>query len=199
MTVPGNNMYGGYNTNAGGYTTTTNFFDQSRQAQQQQQQRGGNNTNGGYSHQYGGGTAGSGGGGFFAPSQGGNDEEGGKKTGGFMRSEKQSIRPILIKQFLEMPAPKNESPFTLDGVEVHHLSIVGVIRQIKDASTNILYHIEDGTGQMEVRSFISPEDSEAETIKRNTLRYRLPSVTTCSCLLMGRGTGKACTSRSWGV
>jgi len=56
-----------------------------------------------------------------------------------------NIRSLTIKQLLEA-ASNNGDVFSVDGVDVGQVVIVGCIRSARETATGIDYVIEDGTG-----------------------------------------------------
>lgn len=60
---------------------------------------------------------------------------------------------MTIKQILNSSQEVQDGPFVSHGQELHHISFVGVIRNITDHTSNIFVTIEDGSGQIEVRKW----------------------------------------------
>jgi replication factor A2 len=71
-----------------------------------------------------------------------------------------TVRPVTIKQLHEAEQPVADADFKVDNVEITHVTFVGQIRNISPQATNILYKMDDGTGTIEVKQWISP-DAEA--------------------------------------
>ncbi|ORX70231.1 nucleic acid-binding protein [Linderina pennispora] len=126
-----------------------------------------NNPSGDYS--YGGG---SGQGFAFSNTDGGNKGAGWmssnvgdddtKTRGGY---QNQSLRPVTIKQLLDIPVVNTDMPIVLDGEEIKQVTFVGVIRTITPQAINITYGIEDGTGLIDLRVWNSDnaqDDNDAD-------------------------------------
>ncbi|KAJ1677771.1 ATP-dependent RNA helicase dbp10, partial [Spiromyces aspiralis] len=99
------------------------------------------------------------GGGGFMSSQGGGEES--KRN-----YANQSLRPVTIKQILEVSPPHPDMPHKLDGEELKQLTFVGVIRNIEVQSINATYFIEDGTGQIEVRVWGNDGDDPVSSMEQ---------------------------------
>mmetsp|Transcript_15159 Transcript_15159/g.39944 ORF Transcript_15159/g.39944 Transcript_15159/m.39944 type:complete len:303 (+) Transcript_15159:42-950(+) len=143
---------------------------------------------------YGGGgfDAGGFGGGFDAGGQfGGGDQFGGGGFGGAAQSfsqqnagggfqvdnstppapgktrDKQSLIPTTIKQLKNAPgASTGEASFTIDGHDLHQVTIVGLITQADEQSTNLQYQLDDGTGNIMVKMWIDADADEAFNERR---------------------------------
>lgn len=66
---------------------------------------------------------------------------------------------MTIKQVIESKQLVQDGPFVINNLELHHVSFVGVVRNVVDHTANINLTIEDGTGQIEVRKW-SDESSD---------------------------------------
>ncbi|KAJ1949182.1 Omega-amidase nit3 [Linderina macrospora] len=93
-----------------------------------------------------------------------SNTDGGNKGAGWMNSgtgdddhktrggyQNQSLRPVTIKQLLDIPVVNTDMPIVLDGEEVKQVTFVGVIRTITPQAINITYGLEDGTGLIDLR------------------------------------------------
>lgn len=58
---------------------------------------------------------------------------------------------MTIKQILQSQQQVQDGPFIINGMELHHVCFVGVIRNITDETANIKVTVEDGTGQIDVK------------------------------------------------
>ncbi|KAJ2483838.1 Replication factor A protein 2, partial [Coemansia sp. RSA 2320] len=98
----------------------------------------------------GGGGAGgeSSGAGWMNSGGGGGGDEDNKTRGGY---KNQTVRPVTIKQLVDVPASTGDSPISIDGEEVKNVTFVGVIRNVVQQPINVIYSIEDGTGKIDVR------------------------------------------------
>ncbi|ORX56267.1 nucleic acid-binding protein [Hesseltinella vesiculosa] len=88
------------------------------------------------------------------------DDHSGTDTQRKIRTE-QTIRPVTMKQVAKLEIPSDNS-FTLDNAPVTFISLVGVVREINQQATNISYRIEDGTGSLEVRLWLSSPGNGGE-------------------------------------
>ncbi|SMN22447.1 similar to Saccharomyces cerevisiae YNL312W RFA2 Subunit of heterotrimeric Replication Protein A (RPA) [Maudiozyma saulgeensis] len=92
-----------------------------------------------------------------------------------------TLTPVTIKQILNSTQEIQDGPFVSHGQELHHVSFVGVIRNITDHTSNIFVTIEDGTGQIEVRKWsddandmtTSQEDSEQTESSQIAQQYQI--------------------------
>ncbi|CUS25005.1 LAQU0S23e00892g1_1 [Lachancea quebecensis] len=64
-----------------------------------------------------------------------------------------TLTPVTIKQVQESKQMVQDGPFVVNNLELHHVSFVGVVRNVVDNTSNINLTIEDGTGQIEVRKW----------------------------------------------
>ncbi|GAA5828475.1 hypothetical protein JCM3770_003262 [Rhodotorula araucariae] len=95
------------------------------------------------------------GGGFM--SQGGSQSS----PGGGKRSGTSALRPVTIHQLLSAEQAFAEAEFYVDGAEIKDITLVACIRNISSTQTQLNMLVEDGTGQMDARSWKDPaaEDS----------------------------------------
>ncbi|KAL2831670.1 hypothetical protein BJY01DRAFT_226396 [Aspergillus pseudoustus] len=107
----------------------------------------------GYGNTSYGGSGGGGGGGFMpgetsSPSGGGRNED--RNT---------TMRPITIKQALDATQPYPEASYQIDSQDVSSVVFVGQVRNISTQATNITYKLDDGTGEIEAKQWVTPDDS----------------------------------------
>ncbi|KAJ2079455.1 Replication factor A protein 2 [Coemansia sp. RSA 922] len=117
-----------------------------------------NQQGGGQEFSYGGNDGGgnkSSGGGWMNSSTGGGGDEDNKTRGGY---KNQTLRPVTIKQLIEVPATTADAPIVIDGGEVKNITFVGVVRSVLQQPINIIYSIEDGTGKIDVRVWTGGND-----------------------------------------
>ncbi|GAA5890391.1 hypothetical protein JCM6882_008820 [Rhodosporidiobolus microsporus] len=96
------------------------------------------------------------GGGFLA-SQGGSQSS----PGGGKRSGTQALRPVTIHQLLNATQAFAEAEFYIDGAEVKDVTLVACIRNVTVTATQVTLLVEDGTGQMDARSWLDPNADES--------------------------------------
>lgn len=61
------------------------------------------------------------------------------------------LRSCTIKQIIMAPLPEADTNFLIDGLEVQHVEIVGLVKNIDVQSTNLTFLINDTTGQISVK------------------------------------------------
>ncbi|KAJ2311511.1 Replication factor A protein 2 [Coemansia sp. RSA 2705] len=123
-------------------------------------QQGGSFGYGGGDYSYGGGNqdhahgqGGMDGGGWMAGGGGGDDDS--KGRGGY---KNQTLRPVTVKQLIEVPVSSGDMPVHIDGEEIKQITLVGVVRNIVQQPVNVTYSVEDGTGKIDVRMWVNGED-----------------------------------------
>jgi len=83
----------------------------------------------------------------------------------------QSLTPVSIRQLYNATQPIPDDSFRIDDRELHQVKVVGYVLNVNPSTTNVTLTIDDGTGKMEARMWIDPEDnSEFSLNKRNALR-----------------------------
>ncbi|KAG9234613.1 hypothetical protein BJ875DRAFT_461085 [Amylocarpus encephaloides] len=120
---------------------------------------GGGGGGGGYSNTtYGAQNAANEGGGFMNGSQqGSQDSPAQSKTYG-----QDSLRPITIKQIMDATQAHSDADFKIDGAEVTVITFVGQVNSISTKATNILYKVDDGTGIIDVMSWVNGDDPKSQ-------------------------------------
>ena len=94
-------------------------------------------------------------GGFLGGSQGGS--QGGGAGGGGKSYSDESLRPVTVKQLLDMEESYPGAEFALDGSPLTQVTLVGQVRGVNPQQTNVTYRIDDGTGVIEVKKWIDPD------------------------------------------
>lgn len=80
---------------------------------------------------------------------------------------------MTIKQLKSASnAASGEQTFTIDGHELHQITIVGLIMSAEEQNTNLQFTIDDGTDDIVVKMWVD-QDSEEETVERRTM-WRCP-------------------------
>lgn len=79
---------------------------------------------------------------------------------------KQSLAPCTIKQLKNAPASGGDNGFSVDGKDLHQVTIVGLITHADEQNTNLQYTIDDGTDSMNVKMWIDAATDEAAIEKR---------------------------------
>ena len=86
---------------------------------------------------------------------------------------KQSLAPCTIKQLKNAPASGGDNGFTVDGKDLHQVTIVGLITRADEQNTNLQYTIDDGTDSINVKMWIDAATDEAAIEKRAQWRCAL--------------------------
>lgn len=73
---------------------------------------------------------------------------------------KNTTRPVTIKQILQATQAPGDDDFKIDGQDIGHLTIVGVVRNVVRTTTSVSIHIEDGTGGIDVRQWSDRADDD---------------------------------------
>ncbi|KAK9331571.1 hypothetical protein V1520DRAFT_79946 [Lipomyces starkeyi] len=120
-----------------------------------------------YNSNYGGGFGGGGGGGGFVSNNYGSDGMSNSQGGGdrSISESKSRVRPVTIKQILDASQAHPDSEYSVDGVDVSTVTFVGMVRNVLNQTTNSTYRIEDGTGTIEVRKFVSADRPDSDRIQ----------------------------------
>lgn len=101
------------------------------------------------------------GGGFMAGSQGG--ESGTTKR----NYDKNTLRPVTIKQLLDAHVPHADSKTVeIDSSEVSQVTIVGQVRNISVQHTNTTYKLDDGTGTIDVKVWAEADVDQSESARQ---------------------------------
>jgi len=81
--------------------------------------------------------------------------------------DKQSLIPATIKQLKNaISATNGEASFTIDGHDLHQITIVGLITSADEQSTNLQYNLDDGTDQIMVKMWLDSDADEAAAERR---------------------------------
>ncbi|KAF2422382.1 replication factor A2 [Tothia fuscella] len=112
---------------------------------------------GGYTNDYSntsyGAQGGAGGGGFMT---GGSQNS---PSGGDSQERNDTLRPVTIKQVNE--SQESGQFFNIDNSHVSQVTFVGQVRSTSIQTTNITYKLDDGTGTVEVKQWIDPDQDES--------------------------------------
>ncbi|RDW70471.1 putative replication factor-a protein [Aspergillus mulundensis] len=101
---------------------------------------------------YGGNSFSGGGGGGFVPG------ETTSPSGGRQEGNNTTLRPVTIKQILDATQPYPEANYTIDGQDVSSIVFIGQVRNISTQATNVTYKLDDGTGEIEAKQWVTPSD-----------------------------------------
>lgn len=75
-----------------------------------------------------------------------------------------ALRPLTVKQIVDIKDAYPGAEPVVDGQPVTQLTLVGQVRSVNARDTNVLYHVDDGTGLIGVKRWIDP--AKAETMPR---------------------------------
>lgn len=99
------------------------------------------------------GAGGSGGGGFMSP--GSSDSQGMEKK----KNRSQTLLPVTGAMLHKSESNQTEDVFSFQGVDIHQVTFVGIIRDVLETATNITYKIDDMTGEfILVKKWIDVDD-----------------------------------------
>lgn len=108
-----------------------------------------------------------GGGGFDSGGGGGFSSGGGGGTPRARKSyDEQTLIPVTARMILQAQSNSENSLALPDGRELHHVKLIGAVRGYEDASTNVTFSIEDGTGLVDVKQWLDVNDCAAVTEMR---------------------------------
>lgn len=71
------------------------------------------------------------------------------------------MRPVTIHQILAADLPHPDADFRIDGEPCAQITFVAQIRNISQQTTNFTYKLDDGTGTIEVKRWIDPDELSA--------------------------------------
>jgi len=80
--------------------------------------------------------------------------------------DQKHIIPCTIRQVLNAGVAE---PVTIDGKVVYTVKLVGCVKSKEETSTNICYEVEDGSGLIEVKEWVSEKDSAIVEQKRSEI------------------------------
>ncbi|KAK4146761.1 uncharacterized protein C8A04DRAFT_25329 [Dichotomopilus funicola] len=75
-----------------------------------------------------------------------------------------TLRPLTVKQIVDIKDRYPGGEIVIDGQAVTQLTLVGQVRSVNSQNTHILYHIDDGTGMMDIKRWV--ELSNQDNITR---------------------------------
>lgn len=80
--------------------------------------------------------------------------------------------PCTVAQILK--ADQADDKFIIDGMNLHQVTLVGLVRSAKESSTNLSYEIDDMTGPfLEVRQFVDNDENTPEAEKVALVRENI--------------------------
>lgn len=107
-----------------------------------------------------------GGGGFMNDSQSPSVGGGSKKP-----QRSQSLLPVTSAIMHKADYNTTDDVFKYEGVDIHQVTFVGIIKEVQEAATNISYKIDDGTGEfVSVKKWIDTDENSSDQFKRSECR-----------------------------
>lgn len=95
------------------------------------------------------------GGGYLNSPGFGSPQGGGEKKN---RQRAQHIMPCTVAQIHS--ATHTDDRFLIDNIELHQVTVVGLVKTVKESSTRIDYELDDMTGKsLEVRQFLDQDEN----------------------------------------
>ncbi|KAG9456361.1 hypothetical protein H6P81_000869 [Aristolochia fimbriata] len=92
-------------------------------------------------------------GGGFMPSQATQTPDSGFSPA--KNRESQALLPLTVKQISEAHQTSDDkSNFVIDGVDVNNITLVGMVTDKLEKVTDISFHLDDGTGRIEVHKWV---------------------------------------------
>lgn len=82
--------------------------------------------------------------------------------------EKNTVQPLTVRMCLEAKKEIPGMPYTINGVEINNVEIVGLILESNHVSNFTVYKIDDGTGFIEVRQWQSGEEELSSHLKEGS-------------------------------
>lgn len=82
----------------------------------------------------------------------------------------QTLLPVTAAMINKAEYNVTEDVFTYEGVEIHQITFIGIVREVQEAATNISYKIDDMTGHhFNVKKWIDGDD-KSEGYNRSECR-----------------------------
>ncbi|GIL86339.1 hypothetical protein Vretimale_13675 [Volvox reticuliferus] len=102
-----------------------------------------------------------GGGGFMASPAPGHDNQygGGQQKG---RNQHNSLRAFTIRHLLKEIASVDDEHYVADGHDISTVTIIGKVTSYQEGPTRVLLQVYDGTGSIEVCSWVDDMDLQAQ-------------------------------------
>ncbi|KAI0461594.1 hypothetical protein LJB42_000893 [Komagataella kurtzmanii] len=76
--------------------------------------------------------------------------------------QRNTIKPVTIKQINDSKTIISDGEFVVNGVELNMVSFVGIIRNVNDNTSSLTVTIEDGTGSLDVRKWVDEGSDPSE-------------------------------------
>lgn len=83
---------------------------------------------------------------------------------------------MTIKQLKNAPsAASGEQTFSINGHDLHQVTVVGLILSADEQNTNLQYTLDDGTGDIVVKMWVDQDSEEAIVERRAQWRCEGPA------------------------
>ncbi|KAJ7514177.1 hypothetical protein O6H91_23G031800 [Diphasiastrum complanatum] len=109
------------------------------------------------------------GGGGFMPSQSttaaADSPFSSRKSG----SQSSGLLPLTVKQISGATQKPSDDNFYVDGQDVNHVTLVGMVFNREERATDISFLVDDGTGRIEVKRWIDGQDTN-ESMEMNSVQ-----------------------------
>jgi replication factor A2 len=90
--------------------------------------------------------------------------------------DEQTLIPVTIHMLNQAKPDESgdQSVVLEDGRKLAQVKLLGSVRGVEDASTNVLYTLEDGTGMMDVKQWLDDNDGSAiQEMRQQTLKENI--------------------------
>lgn len=107
------------------------------------------------------------------PSQvgGGDSGYGGNQTAAKPRGQQtQTLRAVTVKQLVQNISATDDDSFTVDGIELSNVTVVGKITKVQNTATHMSLNVHDGTGEVEIMQWNSSDDVDYSAGNRGELQ-----------------------------
>lgn len=121
----------------------------------------------GYQGQSEGGSLFSGGG--FMPSQSATQSADGFSSGRKGGSQNAGLLPLTVKQISQAVQNASDESFYVDSVDVNNVTLVGMVFNKEERTTDVSFLLDDGTGRVEVKRWIDGQDTH-ESMEMNAMQ-----------------------------
>ncbi|KAH7293791.1 hypothetical protein KP509_28G042500 [Ceratopteris richardii] len=79
-----------------------------------------------------------------------------QKSGG---TQNTGLLPLTVKQISEAAQNSSDDTFYIDGIDVNNVTILGMVHNKEERSTDVSFLLDDGTGRVEVKRWIDGQDT----------------------------------------
>lgn len=108
-------------------------------------------------------------GGGFMPTQSATQSADGFSGGRKGGSQNTGLLPLTVKQISQAIQNSADDTFYVDGIDVNNVTLVGMVCNKEERSTDVSFLIDDGTGRIEVKRWIDGQDTH-ESIEMASLQ-----------------------------